>query len=68
MRRHPADRHAVRHVQTCLRCQAELARYRRMQRLLGHLRAEHPPLPPGAVGSALAAIEERAARRSSGPH
>ena len=46
-----ADRHVVRHVESCLRCQAELARYRRMLRLLGQLRAQHPPLPPGALGS-----------------
>jgi hypothetical protein len=55
------ERQVRRHVQTCLRCQAELARYRRMQRMLGQLRSERPPLPPGAVRSALAAIEERAA-------
>ena len=59
-----ADRQVVRHVQACLRCQAELARYRRMQRLLGQLRAQHPPLPAGALGAALAAIEERAAQEA----
>ena len=55
-----ADRQLVRHVQTCLRCQAELARYRRLLRLLGQMRDQHPALPPGALGSALAAVEDRA--------
>jgi hypothetical protein len=55
-----ADRSVVRHVGSCLRCQAEMAKYRGMLRLLEQLRAQHPPLPPGALGSVLAAIEERA--------
>jgi hypothetical protein len=55
------ERHVRRHVQACLRCQAELARYRRLQRLLGQMRTEQPPPPPGALRSALAAIEDRAA-------
>jgi len=59
-----AERQLVRHVETCLRCQAELARYRRMQRLLGRLRAQHPPLPPNALGSVLAAAEERAGQEA----
>jgi hypothetical protein len=32
-----------------------------MQRLLGQLRADQPTPPPGALRSALAAIEDRAA-------
>lgn len=57
-----ADRRVVRHVETCLRCQAELARYRRLLRLLHQLRDQRPPLPPGAVGDVLAALDERAGK------
>jgi hypothetical protein len=39
-----------------------MAEYRTMLRLLEQLRAQQPPLPPGALGTILAAIEERAGR------
>lgn len=55
-----ADRALSRHVERCLPCQAELARYRRMLRLLHQLREQRPPLPPGALDSMLAGIEARA--------
>ncbi len=58
------DRAVVRHVETCLRCQAELARYRRMLRLLHQLRDQRPELAPGALGSVLAGIEVRAGQRA----
>ena len=54
------DRPVVRHVETCLRCQAEMAKYRGMLRLLEQLRAQHPPMPAGAPGSVLAALGDRA--------
>ncbi|MGI8491500.1 MAG: hypothetical protein ACR2NJ_01900, partial [Acidimicrobiales bacterium] len=51
------SRRARMHVQTCLRCQADLVRYRRLLRTLRGLR-NHPVTPaPGALGAALAAIE-----------
>lgn len=56
----------VRHVQSCLHCQAELARYRRMVRLLHQLRATDVDPPVGVVGEVLSAIEQVASRRMIG--
>jgi anti-sigma factor RsiW len=61
-----ADRRARRHVQSCLRCQAELAQYRRLVRALQALRDE-VAVAPGLVDDVLAAIEaagERSAVRA----
>ena len=58
------DRAVARHVETCLRCQAELARYRRMLRLLHQLRDQRPDLPPGALRSVLAELETRAGQQA----
>jgi len=58
---------AERHVQTCLRCQAELARYRRLLRSLALLRARYAEPTPGLLGETLAAITdaaEHSARRT----
>jgi anti-sigma factor RsiW len=57
-----ADREAVRHVETCLRCQADLASYRRLLRLLHQLRYQIPEPPEGLVGDILAVVEEAAER------
>ncbi len=54
----------VDHVESCLRCQAELARYRRLLRMLAQLRAERPELPPGFVSGVLDALGEAAERRA----
>ncbi|MEZ5180213.1 MAG: hypothetical protein R2746_18530 [Acidimicrobiales bacterium] len=62
------DRADRRHVETCLRCQAELARYRRMLRVMATLRTQVAPPPPGLLGDVLATIEgagERGAVRAS---
>ncbi len=56
----------VRHVQSCLHCQAELARYRRLLRLLHQLRATEVDPPAGVVSEVLSAIEEVASRRMIG--
>ena len=56
-----------RHIETCLRCQAELARYRRMLRGLQMLRTRYLEPAPGLLAQTLAAIEEvgeREARRA----
>ena len=53
----------VEHVGTCLRCQAELARYHKLMRLLNQLRAHRVEPPPGAVTDVLAALEQAAQRR-----
>jgi hypothetical protein len=52
------------HVEACLRCQAELARYRRMLRLLGELRTVDCDLPSGLVGEILRSVERVARRRA----
>jgi hypothetical protein len=52
------------HVESCLRCQAELARYRRLARLLAQLKHEREELPPGLVCDVLASVE-RVARRGA---
>ena len=52
-----------RHIETCLRCQAELARYRRMLRGLQLLRTRYLEPAPGLLAQTLAAIEEAGERR-----
>jgi hypothetical protein len=47
-----------RHVESCLRCQAELARYRKMLRGLQLLRTQFLEPAPGLVGQTLAALGE----------
>jgi hypothetical protein len=51
---------AVSHVETCLRCQAELARYRRLLRTLSMLRTRYAEPTPGLLGETLAVIAEAA--------
>lgn len=45
------------HLETCLRCQAELARYRRMLRGLHDLRTHYLEPSPGLLAQTLAAVE-----------
>jgi hypothetical protein len=45
------------HVAECLRCQAEVAGYRRLLRQLRVLRRDEVPSPPGALAAVLAALE-----------
>lgn len=62
------DPQVAAHAQTCLRCQAELAQYRRLLRVLRQLRAQGLEPPPGLVGEILAHLEwaaERGALRSA---
>ena len=56
-----------RHVDSCLRCQAELARYRRLLRTLATLRTRYIEPTPGLLGDTLAALTdaaENSARRT----
>jgi anti-sigma factor RsiW len=56
-----------RHVQSCLRCQAELARYRRLLRTLSMLRSRYVEPTPGLLSDTLAVITdatEAGARRT----
>jgi len=58
------DRRVTRHVEQCLRCQAELAGYRRLLRALHELRTEVLLPPPGAVAGCLAALAGAGERRA----
>jgi anti-sigma factor RsiW len=53
-----------RHVESCLRCQAELARYRRMLRGLHILRQQYLEPAPGVLSQTLAVIGEASERRA----
>jgi anti-sigma factor RsiW len=53
-----------RHVESCLRCQAELARYRRMLRGLQVLRQQYLEPAPGVLTQTLTAIGEASERRA----
>jgi hypothetical protein len=57
-----ADRKVVRHIQVCLRCQAELVQYRKLFRVLHQMRSQGAEPPPGTVGRLLTGIEEAAER------
>ena len=52
------------HVETCLRCQAELARYRKLLRALQLLRTRYLEPTPGLFAETLTALEVAAERRA----
>lgn len=54
----PVDLAVTRHVETCVRCQAELARYNRLLRALRSLRHQYLEPAPGLLAQTLAALEE----------
>ncbi len=60
----PVELEVARHVETCLRCQAELARYRKMLRGLHYLRTRYLEPAPGVLVETLAAIEAEGERRA----
>ena len=60
----PVPLAAQQHIESCLRCQAELARYRRMLRGLQHLRTQYLEPTPGLLTATLAALEEASERRA----
>ena len=51
---------AERHVERCLRCQAELARYRKLKRAMEQLRTRYVEPAPGLLGETLAALTDAA--------
>jgi len=53
-----------RHVDSCLRCQAELARYRRLLRTLAALRTRYIDPTPGLLGETTAATTDAAEHSS----
>lgn len=62
------DRAERRHVEQCLRCQAELAQYRKLLRAMQALRSDVGAVPDGLVGTILAHVEttgERGAVRAT---
>ena len=59
-----ADLDLRRHVETCLRCQAELAQYRKLLRALHQLRTEVLEPAPGLVPDILAALGAAGERRA----
>lgn len=56
---------ATRHVGSCLACQAEVARYRRLTRSLADLRDQPVPIPDGLCDSVLDALDGRPERSKS---
>jgi hypothetical protein len=52
------------HVETCLRCQAELVQYRKVLRTLHLLRTEVLQPAPGMLPDILASLEEAGERRA----
>ncbi len=58
------DRRARKHVETCLRCQAEVAQYRKLLKVLRSLREELVATPTGLVGGILMRIEEAVERQA----
>ena len=58
------DRAARRHVDRCLRCQAELVQYRKLLRALHTLRTEVLEPAPGLVSDILAHIEHAGERHA----
>jgi hypothetical protein len=61
-----ADLELRRHVETCLRCQAELAQYRKVLRALHQLRTEVLEPAPGLLPDILASIGAAGERRAMG--
>jgi anti-sigma factor RsiW len=62
-----ADARVLAHVETCLRCQAEVVQYRKLLRALHQLRTEVLEPAPGLLTDVLASLEavgERSAIRS----
>lgn len=52
----PVDLQAQRHIETCLGCQADVARYQKMLRALGELREVRLHAPVGLLEDTLAAV------------
>jgi hypothetical protein len=58
------DRATRRHVDTCLRCQAEMVQYRKLLRALHNLRTELLEPAPGLLADILAGLEEAGERHA----
>src|SRR5256885_9848407 len=60
----PVDLTMQKHIESCLRCQAELARYRRMLRALQQLRTRFLEPSPSLLAQTLAALEDAGERHA----
>lgn len=58
------DARRRRHVEQCLRCQADLVQYRRIRRAMRTLRTERFEPAPGLLAEILATIEEAGERQA----
>lgn len=58
----PLARAERRHVEHCLRCQAELAQYRKLLRAMQSLRTERVPVPDSLLSDVLVHLEEMGER------
>ena len=58
------DRRVARHVESCLRCQAELVQYRKLLKALHQLRTQVLEPAPGLLSDILAGIEAAGERRA----
>ena len=61
---HQLSRPARRHVETCLRCQADIVQYRRLLRTLRALRTDVLEPSPGVLGDVLASLERAGERHA----
>jgi hypothetical protein len=59
-----ADSRVQRHVESCLRCQAELVQYRKLLKALHVLRTEVLEPAPGLLSEILAGLEAAGERRA----
>jgi hypothetical protein len=59
-----ADRRIQTHVESCLRCQAELVKYRKLLKALHLLRTEVLEPAPGLLSDILAGLEAAGERRA----
>jgi anti-sigma factor RsiW len=60
----PVDLAVQTHIESCLRCQAELARYRRMLRALQQLRTRFLEPSPSLLAQTLAVLGEESERHA----
>jgi anti-sigma factor RsiW len=60
----PVDLRVQRHIESCLRCQAEVTRYRRMLRGLHDLRGQYVEPPPALLAQTFAALDEMGEQRA----
>ena len=58
------DRTARRHIDTCLRCQAEMVQYRKLLKALHQLRTQVLEPAPGLLSDILAGLEAAGERRA----